>query len=134
MDDRKPANLDEAVEWAIGIQEHFPERLLCGSAALVLYGLLRADYEVGDIDFVAPYWDDDAEMILAQEEYELVDRLGTDHYFANDPWPHCVFVRPCVAGDVIRGVRCDRKLDTYVWVKKADAVRDKKTLAWCNRR
>jgi hypothetical protein len=96
------------------IQRRYPKRLLCGSVALMLYGVMDKR-DGGDLDFAAY-----EKKIIPKEHLSLK---------CNKPYKHCLFLGSFVKkGEKIEGVNLQDLDQIIYWKKSYGRQKDKKDL------
>lgn len=107
-------SLNKALRQAQRIQRRYPKKLLCGSLALYLYGVIKRD-TFGDIDFVA------YEKNVIPKEYISLK--------CSKPNKHCLFLSADVReGKTIRGLKLQDIDQLIYWKTQFGRDSDKEDL------
>ena len=96
------------------IQGRFTKRLLCGSLALILYGVIKKR-KIHDLDFIVY-----EKNVVSDEYISLV---------VDDPYKHCLFLASYTKeGDMIEGIKLQDLDQIIQWKLKLGREKDRKDL------
>ena len=112
------------------IQGMYPDRLLCGSVALMLAGIINKR-QSHDLDFVSTEPPSD-KTLASGMDYAVDATHSYVHYFCKFPHEHCLFVLQEVSsGGVFQGVEIQDPDDIVFWKRKFGRPKDIEDLKNC---